>query len=535
MKKRFLTLAIVVLFVLTLIPLGGITVAAPAAGLERVDLRPIDPGAAANNNDSNQMGWATEGFEDEGAEADVEAAVAQRAVYLALKMPEMPGFMQFILQTPAGWWQQSDYGEDDLVNFWSDSESVLRLPFYGADGWDPDDVRAKIQIAYYDDGVMDLGITDQWLEVHPEVNEGDLFEIRLLDTNAAANNNDQQMGWSTEGFEGEDTPLDVAAGILMRATHLVLEMPEAPGFMQFILQTPVGWWQQVDFDGDTLAGFYDDGKLSLPITGDWDPTDVRAKFLVAYYDDNPMDLGITGVWLLIGPEVTLGAVEPPKEIGPPGSIPFNMGTGDMIWGDKFTQLGWNGDQRAADNKEPFPGPNEEGGLYAGLLLEANWFVIYVDNAPDDYEHEMLELMIFGGAQALNWSWDGGKMEAPTVQIYDTFVPGAIAFPLGGHPYVEALRQEDADGLESRNFAICFTYGGGIENLGVTEVWLYDELPVEAAPEPPPPPATPAPTPEPILNEVVDAAEGFPWWGWALIVGGGAAAAAVIVFFVKKKQ
>jgi len=529
MKKRILTLAIALLFAMTLLPLTGFTaVAATTPGLERVDLPAIDPASKANNNDSNQMGWATEGFEDEGAEADVEASAMQRAVYLALKMPEMPGFMQFILQTPMGWWQQEDYDGDALANFWNESESVLRLPFTG--DWDPDDVRAKLQIAYYDDGVMDLGITDQWLECYPEVEEGDLIAIRLPGPGFEANNNDDtQMGWATEGFEGENTPLDFPAMLAARATHLVLEMPEAPGFLQFILQTPAGWWQQVDMGGDDLAGYYDDGKLYIPFVGDWDPADVRAKVQLGYYDDGIMDLGITGAWLLMGPEVELAPPEPPRELPPVGSLPLELGLGQSMWGDTFTQLGWNGDTRAIDQKMPFDG----GGLTAGLMLEANWFVIYVDNAPDDEIAEMIQLGIFGNANG--WGWDAGRLEAPTIQLYDTFVPGAIAFPFGGHPYVEAIRAAGEDELENRNFAFYFQYEGGIENLGITSVMLYAELPVDAAPEPPPAatpaPATPAPTPTP----AEPTSGGFPVWGIVVLIVGGAAVVAVVVVTVIKKK
>ncbi|MDR2570805.1 MAG: hypothetical protein LBD23_11015 [Oscillospiraceae bacterium] len=534
MKKRIFTLALVVLFALTLLPLSA-TAATVSGSLEKVALPAIDPASGANNNEDTQMGWATEGFEDEDTAMDVEASVAHRAVYLALEMPAMPGFIQFILQTPMGWWQQIDYTEDDLADFWDGS--VLRLPFIG--DWDPDDIRAKFLLGYYDDGILDLGITDQWLEVYAEVNEGDLVSMRLPAVGAAANNNDEnQMGWGTQGFEDEGlspADIDVAVQLLVRATHLVLEMPEAPGFMQIIPQTPAGWWQQVDYDGDALAGFWDDGAstLSLPIEADWDPTDLRAKLQIAYYDDGVMDLGITGVWLLMGPEVVLGDAPEARELPPEGSLPFDLGVGDTIWDDKVNQLGWNGDSRAIDGKAPFDG----GGLTAGMLAEANWFVIYVDNAPDDEVAEMLQLTIFGNANG--WSWEGGTMEAPTVQIYDTFVPGAIVFPLGGHPYVEAINIAGDDEHPNRNFGICFQYGGGLENLGITGVWLYTDLPEVSDPEPPAPEPIPDPDPDPEppppAPEPEPAGEGFPWWGWALIAVGVAAIVVVVIVVVKKKK
>ena len=527
MKKRILTLALVVLFTLTLVPLvGGTTVAATPAGLEKVALPAISVDSGANNNEDTQMGWATEGFEDEDTVMDVPSDVAFRAMFLALEMPEAPGFLQFILQTPAGWWQQIDYDGDALAGMYGD-DGVLRLPFLG--DWDMDDIRCKFLLGFYDDGVLDLGITDQWLEVYPEVNEGDLFEIRLPDPKAASNNNeDTQIGWATNGFEDEGAPMDVPAPIALRATHLVLEMPEAPGFLQFILQTPAGWWQQVDMDGDTLAGYWDDatGRLSVPFVGDWLATDVRAKFLLGFYDDGVMDLGITGVWLLIGPEVVLGEPEAPRELPPVGTLPLDIGVGHAMWGDEFTQLGWNGDTRAIDNKMPFDG----GGLTAGLFVEANFFVIYVDHAPDDEVAEMIKLGVFGNANG--WGWSEGALEAPTVQLYNADL-GAIVFPIGGHPYSEAVKAAGPDELDNRNFAIYFEYDGGIENLGITKVVLYAELPSDAAP-PPPPPAGGDDGPGNIVDEIVDDVEGFAWWVWALIAGGIAVVVVVVIIIVKKK-
>jgi len=532
MKRRILTLALAVLFALTLVPLvGGTAVAAAPGGLEKVELPALNLNSGANNNDT-QMGWATEGFEDEDTEMDVEASVAFRAMFLALEMPAAPHFLQFILQTPAGWWQQSEYGEDDLEGFWDDDEGVLRLPFTG--DWDMDDIRCKFLLGYYDDGPMDLGITNQWLEVYPEVEEGDLFEIRLPDPNSNANNNDTQMGWATNGFEDEDTPMDVPAPIALRATHLVLEMPAAPHFLQFILQTPAGWWQQSEYGEDELADFWDDDKgvLNLPFTGDWEASDVRAKFLLGYYDDGVMDLGITGAWLLIGPEVTLGESEPPREIPSEiGKLPFDMGLGGMIWGNEVTQLGWNGDQRAVDNKLPFAG---EGGLKAGTIVDANFFAIYVSNAPDDEEAEMLKLTIFGDANG--WSWEGGTMEAPTVMIYNAEA-GRIEFPIAGHPYVDAIKAkvaEDGDDyLGNSNFGLSFEYEGGIATLGITKVMLYAELPSDVTATPAPPVDTsPSPTPE--SKEPSSGFLGLDLWVW-LVIGGGVVAIIVVIVIVAKKK
>jgi hypothetical protein len=516
---------------------GNVAVAATvvSSSLERVDIPALDPNSGANNPDNPvaQMGWATEGYEDDGAEMDVPADVAIRAVYLALKMPEMPGFLQFVLRTPAHGWQQTDFDGDALSHLWDADEGVLRVPFRGRDGWDPDDLRAMFLICYYDDSPMDLGITDQWLEVAREVEEGDLVALPALNLASPANNDHRQMGWATEGFEDEATPLDVAVGILARSTHLVLEMPEAPHFLQFILQTPVGnWWQQTDYGEDDLDGFWDEdtNRLSVPITGEFDPDDFRAKFLIAYYDDGVMDLGITGQWLLVGPPVEIATPDAPPELPETAtSLPFNIGLGDTIWGDKENQLGWNGDERALSERAPFDG----GGLTSGLMAQANWFVIYVDNAPDTEAFESVQLMMFGTANG--WDWPGGDEEYYIENVYDTFVPGAFAFPIDGHPFIVAAQSEGS--FDDRNFGMMFQYDGGLESLGITGAWFYAELPggdttdpTPTDPDPTPAPADPTPTPP-----AADDGDGIAWWVWVLIVVGVAVVVVVVVVVAKKKK
>jgi len=525
MKKRILTLAIVVLFALTLVPVLGGTAATVSSDLIKVALPALSPDSGANNSDT-QMGWATEGFEDEDTEMDVEASIASRAVYLALEMPEMPGFIQFILQTPAGWWQQSEYASaDDIEPFWDGS--VLRLPFVG--DWDKDDLRCKFLIGFYDDGVMDLGITDQWLEVFAEVEEGDLVEIRIPGPGFEANNNDEnQMGWASNGFEHEATPMDFAGWLAARATHLVLELPEAPGYLQFILQTPAGWWQQTDMDGGALADMWDEdtNRLHVPFVGDWDGTDVRCKIQLGFYDgwDN---LGITGAWLLIGPEVDLAPPEAPRELPPVGTLPLEIGVGHAMWGDEFTQLGWNGDTRAIDNKAPFDG----GGLTAGLFAQAKFFVIYVDNAPDDELAEMIKLGVFGNANG--WGWSEGALEAPTIQLYDADL-GAIVFPIGGHPYSEAVRAAGEDEFDNRNFAIYFEYEGGVENLGITSVVLYEELPTAGSPPSGGDDTTPPPAVDPTPAPAAPADSSFPWL-WVIIGGAAVVVIVVVIVIINKKK
>ncbi|MDR2590503.1 MAG: hypothetical protein LBC71_05920 [Oscillospiraceae bacterium] len=534
MKRRILTLALVVIFALSMLPLFA-TAATVSSGLEKIELPELSKASNANNSDT-QMGWATEGFEDEDTAMDVEASIAFRAVYLALEMPEMPGFIQFILQTPAGWWQQTEYdGEDLLEPFWEDG--VLRLPFVGE--WDMEDIRAKFLIGYYDDDVMDLGITSAWLEVYAEVEEGDLVQIRTPAVGAAANNNDEnQMGWGTQGFEDEGlapTDIDVAAQLLVRATHIVLEMPEMPGFMQVILQTPVNWWQQTDYGEDDLTEFWDEdaSTLSLPIVGEWDPDDIRGKLQIAYYDDGVMDLGITDAWLLMGPEAEL---EPPTEKPEPPaekSLPFDLGPGHRSWGDVDNQLAWFGDQRANDNNIPFDGG---GGLTARLLSEAVYFVIFADNAPDDEEYEMVSLMIFGAA---SWSWEDNKMYAPTVQIWNEDLK-AFVFPIGGHPYISILKGLDDEELDDRNWGISFEYDGGLDSLGITGAWVtvsLDDLP-GGGDTPPPPPPTDDPGEDPGNNgedEVEDEVEGMAWWIWLIIGGAAIVIIVVIVVIVSKKK
>jgi LPXTG-motif cell wall-anchored protein len=117
-------------------------------------------------------------------------------------------------------------------------------------------------------------------------------------------NNDTQKGWGTAGFEDEGVSESVAVESLVAATHLVIEVSGEPGFIQLILQTPAGWWQQSEFSGDAFEAIYSDGKITfdlknLPGSWNFDEDDLRAKFLLGFYDDGVDDLGITKAYLVV--------------------------------------------------------------------------------------------------------------------------------------------------------------------------------------------------------------------------------------------
>jgi hypothetical protein len=112
-------------------------------------------------------------------------------------------------------------------------------------------------------------------------------------------NNDQQKGWNTEG-RGEEPGESIPVDILKRATALVLECPEpSGGGIQFILQSPAGWWQQTDLQ---VSDVYADGKLTFTFSEmasfDIPDDDYKASLIVAYYDSNWADLGITKAYLV---------------------------------------------------------------------------------------------------------------------------------------------------------------------------------------------------------------------------------------------
>jgi len=132
-------------------------------------------------------------------------------------------------------------------------------------------------------------------------------------------NGGTQQGWGSPGFEDEGLEPSFTMGQFLGATELVLEVSEEPHtYIQFILQSPAGWWQQTAFDGDAAAAMYSDGKITFDLTTmpmELDFNDLRAKFLIGYYDPNIEGLGITRAYLVVPEEV---AIAPP--IAPAGDL-----------------------------------------------------------------------------------------------------------------------------------------------------------------------------------------------------------------------
>jgi len=512
MKKRIFTLALVVLFVLTFVPLVAV------ADANLIELTSDPKGVDAPDS---HWGWSSR------AGIDTLPKNMRGITGIRIEFDIDSGNASFVVQSPFNWWDQIDGG-------FPFTDGVLEIDFGEtyAD-WDIHNKQYEMHLVFgnWDDSISPDNITGAWLIGEdlgaPQFAPGDVDPVLAPPTVDDFGGHDH-WGWS---MEIGSLPWNMT-GI----TGIVIEFNEDSGSADFIVQSPANWWEQGIFP-------FTGGKLEINFAdefAEWeDHIEQNMMHLVfgnwgALRPENVVSAQLIGVVAEGIPNPEAGEV---REMPPEGTLPFDMGLGGFIWGDTFAQLGWNGDTRAIDGGDPFAG---EGGLSARLLVEANWFVIYVDNPPDDEQAEMLQLTIFGNAN--DWSWSGGTMEAPTVQIYDTFVPGAIVFPLGGHPYIEAIRQAGEGELDNRNFGISFQYGsgednlGGIENLGITGVWLYADLPVEAAtpatpePPPPPPPATPtpaAPAPEP--------SGGFPWWGWVLIVAGVAVVAVVVVVILKKKK
>jgi hypothetical protein len=436
-----------------------------------------------------------------------------------------PGSLELVIQTPHNWW--------DHPGATSFDGNTLEVVFdeFTAD-WDEHRIQDRLHISIGNwDSTRPANVVNAWIvgDILRTPYQPDTRDPVLDPPTVDDFGGHDHWGWSTEI---NTLPLNMSD-----ITGVIFEFDVDSADVPVVVQSPANWWDQpADFT-------IEDGKLEIVFAdsfGDW----------ADHIEQDTIHL-VFGNWGPLSPSNVVSATlqgfvaagipnpeaGPVVEAPPEGTLPFDMGLGGMIWGDQWAQLGWNGDTRAIDEGAPFAGA---GGLSARLLVEAAWFVIYVDNAPNDEEVEMLQLTIFGNANS--WSWSGGTMEAPTIQIYDTFVPGAIAFPLGGHPYIDAIRQAGEDELDNRNFGISFQYGsgeegtGGIETLGITGVWLYADIPAAPppapTPEPPPPatPAPPAPTPAP-----VETSEGLPWWGWVLIAVGVAAVAVVIVVATKKKK
>jgi len=519
MKKRIFTLALVVLFALTFVPL----VAVADANLIELTSEPVGIDAP-----DSHWGWSSR----VGIDTLPQNMRGIDGIRIEFDIEE--GNASFVVQSPFDWWDQVDDG-------FPFTDNVLEIIFADHyEDWESHNKQYEMHLVFgnWDESITPENIVGAWLIGEdwgaPQFEPEDEDPVLAAPTVDDFGDHDH-WGWSME--------IGSLPWNMSEITAIVIEFDVDDGDVDLVIQSPHSWWDQIDGGVPIVDGVM---HFEFADLADW----------ADHAEQNEMHI-VVGNWSSLTPDNVVSAqligtvadgIPNPEagevvELPPVGTLPFDLGLGDFIWGDEFAQLGWNGDTRAIDNNADFDG----GGLTAGLLAEASWFVIYVDNSPDDYEVEMLQLTIFGNAN--NWSWEGGTMEAPTVQIYDTFVPGAIAFPLGGHPYVEAIRQAGEDELENRNFAFSFQYGsgedgvGGIESLGITGVWLYTDLPdvPDAEPEPEP---EPEPTPEPAEEEEVDepAPEpapandgGFPWWGILLIVVGVAAVVVVIIVVAKKKK
>jgi len=507
MKRRILTLAIVVLFALTLIPLIAVA---------DENLIKLDKPAGVDAPDSH-WGWSSR------IGIDTLPRNMRGITGIRIEFDFEPGQAEFVVQSPYNWWDHPG-----ATAFTGNTLEIVFADF--TDEWGDHNKQYEMHIVFgnWDASITPDNIVNAWLIGEelgaPQFGPGDEDPVLAPPTVDDFGGHDH-WGWS---MENGSLPWNMS-----EITGIVIEFDEDSGSADFIVQSPANWWEQGAFPftggkleltfADAFAEWGDHIQQDMMhlVFGNWGslrPSNVISAKLIGTVADGIPSPGAAAV----------------VELPPEGTLPYDMGTGHPIWGDTFTQTGWDSDLRARDEKTPFAGPGESGGLTAPLLYEAKWMVIYVDNAPDDEIAEMLQLTIFGNANG--WGWTAGTMEAPTVQIYDTFVPGAIAFPISGHPYIDDINQSDLD-LEAVNFGICFQYTGGIENLGITGVWLYADLPeVAATPEPPPAatpaPATPAPTPTPAAEPT---SSGFPVWGIVVLIVGGAAVVAVVVVTVIKKK
>ena len=502
MKKRIFTLALVVLFALTLVPF--VAVADSALPAPTVD----------DFGDHDHWGWSYENGSLPGL---------RNATGIRIEFDIEPGSLEFVIQSPHNWWDHPG------ATAFSGNTFEITFADFTAE-WEEHAKQDRMHL-----------VVGNWDSVRPaNVVKAEIIGAVLPTPFQPGIENPVLAPPTVDDFGGHDH-----WGWSMEINSLPLNMSEITGILiefnvdsasvPIVVQSPANWWDQpADFD-------FTDGSLVIEFAesfADWAEHIEQDMMHLVFGNWGPLSPSDIKSAQLIGtvkegiPNPEAGPV---REIGPEGSLPYNMGLGGMIWGDQDNQLGWNGDTRAVAENAPFAGENEEGGLCARLIAEASWFVVYVDNAPDDEVAEMLKLTIFGNANG--WSWEGGTMEAPTIMIYDTTVPGAIAFPIGGHPYMEAIKAENED-PDNRNFGISFEYAGGIANLGITSVWLYADLPVDAAPEPPPPeppaPVTPTPpTPEPPAP--APSGGGFPTWALILIIAGGVVIVAVVVIIVLKKK
>jgi len=521
MKKRIFTLALVVIFALTLVPVIAM------ADENLIELT-SDP-AGVDSADSH-WGWSSR------IGIDTLPRNMRGITGIRIEFDIDEGNASFVVQSPFNWWDQVDDG-------FPFSGGVLEINFEDYyDDWESHNKQYEVHLVFgnWDDSISPDNIVGAWLIGEdlgaPQFEPGDENPVLAAPTVDDFGGHDH-WGWS---MENGSLPWNMS-----EISGIVVEFDIEPGSVEFVIQSPAegtGWWDHpgaTEFEGNTLEITFAD------FTDNWDIHIEQNQMHLVFgsWDDSVSPANVVSAHLIgvVAEGIPQPDAEEAREMPPVGTLPFSMGLGDPIWGDQFAQLGWNGDTRAIDGGDPFAG---EGGLSAGLLLDASWFVIYVDHAPDDEQAEMLQLTIFGNANG--WSWEGGTMEAPTVQIYDTFVPGAIAFPLGGHPYIEAIRQAGEDEFENRNFGISFQYGsgednlGGIENLGITGVWLYADLPDAA-------PTEAESTPEPNIiveaeddveeaaEDIKEVAEGMAWWIWVLIGVGVVLIVVVIILVVKKKK
>ncbi|MDR0292976.1 MAG: LPXTG cell wall anchor domain-containing protein [Oscillospiraceae bacterium] len=151
MKKAFLSLAVaLVLIAMLALPVLAANISLPAD-------TPV-------SNGDTQQGWATEGFEDEGAEKNIDAADLYKATAIVLEVSKEPigADIHLILQTPAGWWQDNNMSVADV---YADGKITFDLSKMKDWKWDAADIRAKVLIAYYDSNIADLGITKAYAVV----------------------------------------------------------------------------------------------------------------------------------------------------------------------------------------------------------------------------------------------------------------------------------------------------------------------------------------------------------------------------------
>ncbi|MCL2820893.1 MAG: hypothetical protein FWD38_08735 [Oscillospiraceae bacterium] len=515
MKKRIFTLALVVLFALTLIPMFAV------ADENLIELKTP---AGVDDPDSH-WGWSSR----DGI--DTLPKNMRGITGIRIEFDIEPGQAEFVVQSPANWWDHPGATEFD--------GNTLEVTFADfTDEWDIHNKQYEVHLVFgnWDDNITAANVVNAWLIGEdygaPQFAPGD-ENPKLAIPPVGIDAPDSHWGWSMINGSLPWNMEDIYG--------IIIEFDIEPGQVEFVIQSQNEWWDHpgaTEFDGNVLEITFSD------FTDKWDEhhkLQNQMHLVFGNWDDSVTPANIVSAELIgtVAEGIPNPESGPVRELGPEGTLPFDMGTGHEIWGDTFAQIGWDSDLRALFENTPLSGPDEKGGLTANLLLQANWMVIYVDNAPDDELVEMVQLTFFGNANG--WGWTAGTMEAPTVQIYDTFVPGAIAFPIGGHPYMDDIRNFD-NGIDAADFGICFQYGsgedgiGGIESLGITKVMLYADLPEDEAPAPEPEaPAEQPEAPAPVEPAPEPASSGLPTWALICIIAGGVIVVAVIIIVVVKKK